>query len=156
VGASCGSAARENVIKIHNSRGIYYAYVAKSPKTGFGGEGQRLSEQLMDQRKEQVFPSFSFVGVLGAIQVGLVVVAQVQAVGVQEADPQEVQGVDRQDHQNRQVAFPVSYIISTSLKLESMQTYHSGSNSPPGPYLDFIVSKKPSSLRPRVKITQNQ
>ena len=108
----------------------------------------------MDQRTEQVFPSFSFVGVLGAIQVGLVVVVQVQVVGVQEeADPQEVQEVDRR---NRQVAFPVSYIISTSLKLESVSTYHSGSNSPPGPYLDFIVSKKPSSLRPWIKIMQNQ
>ena len=111
----------------------------------------------MDQRTEQVFPSFSFVGVLGAIQVGLVVVVQVQVVGVQEeADPQEVQEVDRQDRRNRQVAFPVSYIISTSLKLESVSTYHSGSNSPPGPYLDFIVSKKPSSLRPWIKIMQNQ
>ena len=79
--------------------------------TGFGGEGRRLSEQLRDQQTERVFPSFSSVGVLGAIQVELVVV-QVQVVEVQkEADPQEVQGVDRQ---NRQVAFPVSYIISTA------------------------------------------
>ena len=110
----------------------------------------------MDQRTERVFPSFSFAGALGAIQVGLAVAAQVQAVGAQEvAHPQEVQGVGRQDRQNHQAAFPVSYIISTRWKLDSVQTYHSGSNSPPGPYLDLIVSKKPSSLRSWIKILKN-
>jgi hypothetical protein len=48
VGASCGSAVRENVLKIHNSRGIHYAYVARSPKTGLRGEGRRSLEQLME------------------------------------------------------------------------------------------------------------
>ena len=79
-----------------------YAYVAKFAKTGFGGESQRLSEQLMDQRAERVFHSFSCVGVLGAIHVGLVVVAQAQVVGVQEeADPQEVDRRQRREELER-------------------------------------------------------
>ena len=52
----------------------------------------------MDQRTERVLHSFSSVGVLGAIQIGLVVVAQVQVVGVQEeADPQEVDRRQRRE-----------------------------------------------------------
>lgn len=40
VGTSCGSAARENVIKIRNSRGIPYTYAVRLPKPGLGGEGR--------------------------------------------------------------------------------------------------------------------